>query len=328
MPTADADTDELLALAAENQGNRAALITATVTAALATWSQVQMGQILASWFTAGLGARIYTLLSASQESTASESAQFVAESLRVQGYPTPEPPVNPAAFAGIASDGRDLESLLVGAPAQALQRLRRGDSPAVAAKVGADFIRRVVPTQIADAGRAADQVAIVAAIPEPRRRRRPVRVGWARMLNPPSCSRCIVLAGRVYRWNDGFLRHECCDCSHIPVAEDVAGDVVTDPDEYFASLSKSEQDEVFGKANAKAIRAGASLSQVVNATTRGGVRTAQGGYVYTLEGTSRRGLYGKRAGGVLRPTPSQIYRDANGDQDEAVRLLKRFKYLR
>jgi hypothetical protein len=147
------------------------------------------------------------------------------------------------------------------------------------------------------------------------------------MLNPPSCSRCVVLAGKFYRWNDGFLRHEGCDCSHIPAIEDVEDDLTTDPMVYFRSLSRKQQDDTFGKANAQAIRDGADINQVVNATTRGGVRTAQGGFVYTLEGATKRGLYGKRSGGILRPTPWQIYRDAHGDQAEATRLLRRFRYI-
>ena len=40
--------------------------------------------------------------------------------------------------------------------------------------------------------------------------------GYVRMLNAPSCSRCIILAGKFFRWNEGFLRHPRCDCKHIP----------------------------------------------------------------------------------------------------------------
>lgn len=332
-PAGQPAPDEVLALAADNQGERAALIAATLAAVLATWSQVELAQVIRSWFTAGLGSRVFALVSASQESTASGANRFVEESFRLLGEPVRPLSVNPAAFAGIASDGRSLEGLLAGAPVLALQRLQRGDPPAVASKTGADFLRRAVTTQIADAGRAADQVAIALAEPEraPARGKRARQYGWVRMLNPPSCSRCIVLAGKFYRWNEGFLRHEMCDCSHIPAIEDVEDDLVTNPYAYFKSLSREQQDEAFGKANAQAIRDGADINQVVNATTRGGVRTAQGGYVYTLEGTTRRGVWGsstykKAKPGVLRPTPWQIYRDAHGDHDEAVRLLKQFRY--
>ena len=29
-------------------------------------------------------------------------------------------------------------------------------------------------------------------------------IGHIRTLIPPSCSRCAILAGRFYRWSDGF----------------------------------------------------------------------------------------------------------------------------
>ena len=38
-----------------------------------------------------------------------------------------------------------------------------------------------------------------------------------RVLVPPSCKRCVVLAGRIYRDLEGFKRHPKCDCQHWPV---------------------------------------------------------------------------------------------------------------
>lgn len=316
-----------MALAAANQASRAALISATLASVLAAWAAMDMAQLFTSWFRAGIGSRTFVLLSVAQESTASAAPEFVQRSAEILGTPIQRPALLPSTFAGIASDGRDLEGLLAGAPILTLQRIRRGEPTAVASRAGQDFLRRVVTTQIADAGRAADQVAIATALPA-QPQQRPVRMGWVRMLNPPSCSRCVVLAGRFYRWSDGFQRHEMCDCAHIPAVEDVAGDLTTDPDLYFESLSRQEQDDIFGKANAKAIRQGADMSQVVNATNRGGVRTADDGRVYTLEGMTRRGLAGRsKKSGVLRPTPWQIYRDARGDPDEARRLLREFRYI-
>ena len=122
-----------------------------------------------------------------------------------------------------------------------------------------------------------------------------------------------------------------CDCKHIPAVEDVAGDLTTNPYEYFNSLSKEDQDKFFGVANSRAIREGADLNQVVNATTRkGALFTADDGKRYTREGSTRRGFAGRRApkgGRLLRPTPGQIYKDAKGRREEAVRLLREFGYL-
>ena len=152
-----------------------------------------------------------------------------------------------------------------------------------------------------------------------------------------------VLAGRRYEWNTGFRRHPKCDCIHIPAAEDAPGDLVTDPKRAFEAMDAAEQDRVFGKAGAQAIRDGADMGKVVNA--RRGMTTAS---VYgrdvpiTTEGTTVRGDFGRarrdgpliqRPGQSVRSTarvrlmPEQIYLEAAGDRDEAVRLLRRFGYL-
>lgn len=320
----EAEREQIDALVQEAQAaqeSRAALIAATISASLIAWGQIDLRNIFISWRSKGLANRIYALLAAAQESVANDANSYISQAFETQGIDFRAPAVIPSSFAGIASDGRSLEGLVASAPVLAYERIRRGDSTAVARKAGEDFIRRAVTTQVADAGRTADQVAIVSAIPE--QRRPSVRYGYVRMLQPPSCSRCIILAGRFYKWSEGFKRHEMCDCVHIPSIEDVAGDVTTDPYAYFKSLSKEEQDDAFGKANAEAIRQGADISQVVNATTRGGVRTAGDGFVYTTVGGPRR-----RSGNrPLRPTPWQIFRDADGSVDEARRLLRQWRYI-
>lgn len=325
-------------LASEHQLSQAALTAATVAAIVALWAQADEKDWIGSWFRSGLGQRIYVLLSIAQESVATEARDFVSTSLALLGAPAEIPDIVPHQFAGIASDGRDLESLLAGAPIQAFMHTKRGDPPSVARQAGRNFLEMVVATQIPDAGRAADQVALATAEPiDPRTLgiKRPGRkssykktqYGYVRMLNPPSCGRCIVLAGRFYRWNEGFLRHVNCDCRHIPAIEAVDGDLTTNPYAYFKSLTSEQQDEAFGKANAEAIRNGADISQVVNATRRGGVFTADDGRRYTKIGTTRRGT-GSRAGqGVLRPTPWQIIHDSRGNKDEVTRQLLRFGYI-
>ena len=59
---------------------------------------------------------------------------------------------------------------------------------------------RLVASLVQDAGRAAQSVDLTT---------RP-HVQHVRHLNPPSCSRCAVLAGRVYRYSEGFQRHPNC----------------------------------------------------------------------------------------------------------------------
>jgi hypothetical protein len=174
----------------------------------------------------------------------------------------------------------------------------------------------------------------------------PAVTGYVRMLNPPSCSRCVVLAGvkypkmggRVFRMDrDGkwvpeysatgaFERHPMCDCIPIPVNEDTAGDLATNPYAYFDSLSREEQDRTFTKAGAEAIRDGADIHKVVNARRGGGVRKAQilGRELWTtLEGTSKSGQFRRRQ---YRLMPESIYAIAT-DRADALRLLKVYGYV-
>ena len=80
-------------------------------------------------------------------------------------------------------------------------------------------------------------------------------------------------------------------------------------------MTAAEQDQAFGKAGGQVIRDGADMNRVVNA--RRGMQTAADGRLYTAE------VVGKRP----RLMPEQIYREAQGDRDEALRLLKRFSYI-
>ena len=105
----------------------------------------------------------------------------------------------------------------------------------------------------------------------------------------------------------------------MPAAEQVAGDLTTDPRGYFDSLSKAEQDRHFTKAGAEAIREGADIGRVVNA--RRGMDVAGGRAT-----RARRRTTTELAGRRQRLTPEGIY-DIATDRDEAIRLLRRHRYL-
>lgn len=188
------------------------------------------------------------------------------------------------------------------------------------------FLEHVASTILADTARAAEKAALAT---------HGEAEGWVRMLNLPSCKRCIVQAGQFYRWNDGFERHPLCDCKHIPASEAIAGDLTLDADAYFHSLSREDQDQIFGQADAEAIRLGADISQVVNAHR--GMQVAQvfdKDVAITLEGTTRRGLAnqalttrrrntgGTREAGAapIRLMPETLLAQAR-DRDDATRLL-------
>lgn len=237
-------------------------------------------------------------------------AGYGASTLAAQGaYSAPTSFVNPAGFVGSAPDGRSLSGLLYSPVTQVKSAIAAGVQPGVALKAGRGVLDRNVQTMVADTGRAAASVDIAAR----------QRVGYVRMLNLPSCPRCVILAGKFFRWNAGFRRHPRCDCRHIPSTENIAGDVTTDPYEYFHSLDAAAQEKQFGKPAAQAIRDGSDIFQVVNAD-RG---TKPGGLI-TTEGTSRRGNFGR--GRPPRLTPEGIY--AQGlPRQETLRLLERNGYI-
>lgn len=232
--------------------------------------------------------------------------------------------MDPAAFGGVASDGRSLDSLLYQPVIATKTALAAGAEMPEAMGVGQAALLRIVTTQVQDAGRAAVGVGIAA---------RP-KVGWVRMLQPPSCARCAVLAGKFFRWNEGFQRHPFCDCQHSPAAENTAGDLTTDP------RKAIEEGQVTGlsESDRKAIvEDGADVGQVINA--RRGMRP--GGI--TTEGTTRRGFAGRRLARqgdtftgqratryrrttTARLTPEAIYEQAV-DRADALRLLKVHGYL-
>lgn len=156
---------------------------------------------------------------------------------------------------------------------------------------------RLVMSLVTEAARAAESVTIAT---------RP-RVGYVRYLNPPSCSRCAILAGRFYRWSSGFQRHPGCDCTHLPTT-DPRSDFRQDPNEMV------ERGLVTGlsKADRQALADGADLNQLVN------VRSKRAGLVRGGEVLSRGN----------RPTPAGIYRAAGDDREKALGLLARHGYIR
>lgn len=158
---------------------------------------------------------------------------------------------------------------------------------------GNEGFDRLILSLVQAAGRSAESVASTAR-----------DVGHVRYLSPPSCSRCAVLAGRFYRWSDGFKRHPLCDCTMVPSRDSgLAVDV--------ADLVKRGLVTGMSKADLRAVNDGADVSQVVN------VRRKEAGL-------QESGAVLSRAG---RPTPEGIYRIAS-DQTEAVALLKRFGFIR
>lgn len=249
------------------------------------------------------------VVTAYQIAAARDAVESLPLMLSQQGIPdTPEGPVAIAGLVGRASDGRPLESLFAQSTSDGQLAL-------------------MVATQLQDVARSAAGIGITS---------RPNVTGYARMLSPPSCSRCAILAGKFFKWNTGFQRHPRCDCRHIPSTEALAGDLTTDPRAYFNSLSEADQAKHFTRAGAQAIRDGADPVGVVNvrrhmeaagdAFTRAPSRAPSSSASFEPP-TLLAGLkFAQPASTLGRMTPEGIYGIAV-DRADAIRLLRLHGYL-
>lgn len=333
----------VLEVAAEHQRDRKAIAARAAAVIGALWRRVDRKAIAPSW--SALLPLAVAALEQGQAAAAGTADVYLAATAEAFGVADDAAAaVRVAGFVGVASDGRELLPLLFRPAVSALGTIARGGTEAQALAAGRYTADMITRTQVADAGRAADATALTA---------RANMTGYVRVLSPPSCSRCAILAGKRYRWNTGFRRHPRCDCTHLAVPSAAAAEpIVSQPRAYFDSLTRAEQDKAFTVAGAEAIRLGADPAQVVNAR-RGAAGLAPAGaritaaeaqalrdgrqvgrlapvdvfgreLFVTTEGAVRRGPAGSR---TPRLMPESILQIAAGDRAEAVRLLRRFGYL-
>lgn len=321
------------------------------------WSTIDTGSINASW-----RAAVPVLLTQLVDAQ-TEAAATAATAPAMAG----EAPASllPDAFAGLAADGRGLDTLLELPVRTTLQRIGQGLPPARAMRAGQLQLVRIIRTEVADTARTAAQAAITAT---------PAIVGYERIVVPPACARCVSLAGRLYPWNAGFLRHPGCDCQHRAVTRDQwrNDNRGNTPERLVAQMTPAQlRKGGFSDADQKALAMGADVGQLVNArrgaagmAPPGGRLTAEerllaqngrgrgrvtpvqisGRDLYvTTEGTTTRGLAGVRLGArqatgrrpgdryrratAPRLLPQSIFQIAGNDRDEAVRLLQRNGYI-
>ncbi|MFD6421042.1 hypothetical protein [Streptomyces sp. NPDC060198] len=316
----------------------------------ALWRQIDRGDITGSW--TALAPALERAVTVEQTTAALLADAYLDAVQAAEGAETAAAgAVRASSLAGIASDGRPLLSLLYQPVIDWKVRLLAGQSPQEAARGSLASALRITSTQVADAGRGAVATGMAG--------RRTIQ-GYVRVVQPPACARCVILAGKEFGWNTGFQRHPKCDCIHLPttlIARNQRGrqgaDSFTpttrpgtgapgflDPRAYFNSLPAAEQRRVFGEAGARAIREGADMGQVVNArrgmnaagtTTRVGLR--RGSRYWHVE--RRRAL---NAGEITpdvdrafrirsaRLMPEEIFRTATS-RDDAVQMLRRYGYL-
>ena len=212
--------------------------------------------------------------------------------------------LNPNRFLESAPNGQPMVDVLAGSVVQAKVAVQSGAPAQEALGQAERWLTGVTLTALADTGRAVVGADIA---------QRPTLTGYVRMLNAPSCSRCIILAGKFFKWNEGFQRHPRCDCKHIPAQNAdwaKAEGFISDPYEAFNSLTKSEQERVFGRIESRAIRDGADIYRIENTKLRG-LGTAKGREKY---------------GTPTRLTIDDIYRTA-GNRKNAIAAMEREGYI-
>lgn len=307
---------------------RARLVEATGRAARSVWRDLDRDNIYTSWL--GLLTRTVAVVAAGQLAAARGAEPWLEELLGRD----PEQPESgrlvPAALVGVDGGGRPLASVLM-APMWAALRLVTAGRPIAQAMVsGQALLDVIVQTAVADAGRVADQVAMVS---------RPAIKSYVRVVEAGACSRCVILGGVESSVSRAFQRHPKCKCSMDPVTADHRP-TATSPEDVFDAMSPAQRRKTFGAAGTKAIEDGADIAQVVNARRGMTSATVFGRRVQaTSEGITSRGFAGSRLKNLQkvrgqryrlsqtpRLMPEEIMRLADS-REHAVRLLERNGYI-
>lgn len=290
----------LPATAVAHYGEQQRIAIATAAKVDAIWQLGRADDFDLAW--AKLAAPIFAAVVAGQTQAAASGLAYVPAVLAEQGVdPTPVATIDPQRFAGGNSDGEPAEYLLGAAPVKAKETMKVAQSSAAAWLAGGEFLTTITLDLVRDANR--DATAAGMGV-------RPDVEGWVRQLNPPSCKACLLLAGKWFRWNQGFQRHPKCDCRHVPGRKASLEGAAVDPYAYFHGLSKAEQDRMFGPTDAQAVRDGADLYRVVNLRERG------------IPKSGRRGWQARRYGTPSKLTIDDVYQAAGDDRAKAVELMR------
>jgi hypothetical protein len=294
--------------------------------------------------------RLLSLVTAAQLVASQQSVPYMAAVDQSWGYRAKPVTLNEGAFAGVMGDGREVAPAMYGAVTQTKRLIGSGLAPARAFESGAAFLAILAQTAVHDLGRSSDGVLAAGK----------GYTLYVRVINTGACSRCAILAGKSSGMV-AFQRHVSCKCGAmaIPGGAKIPDGLYSSPEEYFDSLSVTEQSRVFTKAGAEAIREGANPIQVVNARRgaygigyKGRSNVPSSGnrlkpltigvkadgsplrVFATTEGTTRRGQFGRNnfEGGSRRTTsirlmPEQISVMAGGNSERYRELLKKYGYL-
>lgn len=285
-----------------------------------------------------------TLLNEAQEQAAEDSIDFTPEIMAKLGTDVPEPSYTVPAeqFVGWGGNGQHTISLAWNAVIDGKTALSNGRTVESALETISRSLARITGTIIADTSRSSSYTAALGRIHT---------AHYVRALTPPSCGRCVILAGTDSA-SEAFERHPHCDCTAVWSDDvDALKEHTAYPEDYLDSLDDNELTRVLGsKANAEAYKDGADLNQLVNAYRRkGSVRPAQiygRNIKYTTEGTTKRGAayWNMKQAGYIRKMhrndgeryfrtdrprlmPETIYQIAGDDADKARQLLRNYGWI-
>jgi hypothetical protein len=313
-------------VAASYHAAQARIAQTVAVASVREWRKIDPARLDLSWLSVLL--RLLAIVTAGQREAASRAPAYLAAVIRAQGVaPDPGHRLLPDPFSGIASDGRGLDTLLYSPVVGAKHAIAQGASVDDALAQAERQLAMLTQTQVQDAGRMSVQTAMAddSAVQ-----------GYLRVVHLPCCARCLILAGRWYRYSAGFQRHPNDRCTMMPAAEVIEPQ---DPADLLARMRKDHPAYLarsLTSGDLQALDHGADLNQVVNAHR--GMATAAdqirdrmaASYRQTREGTTRRGLAGQRLRGQQRMTPAAIFAQAaseNWTRQQIVAQLMRAGYL-
>lgn len=289
---------------AELRQNRLISINQTATNRVSRlWQGVDFDNLDASW--AQVGPLMTAQVAAAQVTAARGSDPFTSKVSAVYDFEQEASALVAGALAGVDGRGRSVDGTLYGAVTTTKRATGSGLGRAEAFHAGASYLAVMVKTMLADTGRAADMVAATGK----------GYTRYVRVVNPGACSRCAILSG-VADYKTAFDRHPACKCTSAPVLDN--DQVKTPPGtydnagDYFDSLSDAEQDRIFTKAGAQAIRDGADPQAIVVAR-RGasGITTSRGVGRETRPNSGRR-LTKTTVGHKPDGSPIEVYTTSEG----------------
>jgi hypothetical protein len=267
------------AIALDHQARLIAINTTATSRALILWQRMNFDTLDASW--AILAPAMLQQSNAAQLAAAKTSDGYVSSLSSAYEFDQDAARIIPESFVGLDGSGRPMESLLHGAVTTTKEAVGSGFGRVQSLEAGASYLAAMYKTGLADLGRAADLTASTGK----------GYTHYVRVVNPGACSRCAILAGKD-SFQNAFKRHPACKCTTAPVVMDgtiTPPGLHSSPDDHFASLSTTEQDRIYTKGGAEAIRSGAKVQDVVN-SRRGaaGISTSNGIGRQTAANSGRR----------------------------------------